>query len=64
LGRKAKQWSRDRDALINAGDVYAPRWGELELTVPAFTGFALERYEKDSAGDARLATLDQMRARL
>jgi hypothetical protein len=64
LGKNAKQWSRNRDALISAGDVYAPRRGELELTVPAFADFILERYEQDSQGDSRFATLDQMRARL
>jgi hypothetical protein len=38
-------YSRTRDELITEGDIYAPRRGELALTVPLFAQYLLANYE-------------------
>jgi hypothetical protein len=63
LDSPTKSWSGAREELLAAGDVYAPAWGELELTIPAFGPYALEHYASDS-GNAKLQTLKQMQHNL
>ncbi len=41
LERDQRSWSRVRQSLIEAGDIYAPRRGVLEITVPALAQYAL-----------------------
>lgn len=66
LERDQRSWSRVRGTLIEAGDIYAPRRGVLELTVPALGRYALHQYPelRDRAADAaRLVSPDQMTRR-
>lgn len=50
---------------MEAGDIYAPRRGVFEITVPAFGRYALEQYpelrRRDTTPD-RLVALERMRA--
>jgi hypothetical protein len=63
LGKTQKALSVARDALITEGDVYAPRWGELALTVPLFGPYLLAHYDQARArSTSKLMPLDEMRA--
>ena len=55
-------YSRTRDELITEGDIYAPRRGELALTVPLFAQYLLANYEhvRDRTSVPLLA-LEEMR---
>jgi hypothetical protein len=55
LGRPQQALSQVRDTLITKGEVYAPRRGELALTVPVFARYLLANYE---ASRQRSAGLD------
>lgn len=46
LGRPQSKWSRTRADLIEAGEVYAPRRGVLEIAVPALARYATRHYEE------------------
>lgn len=66
LGRDQRSWSRVRQSLIEAGDLYNPRRGVLEITVPALGRYALHHYPDLAARAAvsdHLVTLDTMRTR-
>lgn len=64
LDRDQRSWSRARQSLIEAGDVYAPRRGVLEITVPALAVYALREYpELQRRSPGRLVAIEQMRAR-
>jgi hypothetical protein len=39
LGRTSQALAPTRDALIKRALCYAPRWGEIEFTVPMFDEF-------------------------
>jgi hypothetical protein len=46
LGREDRRsYSRTRDELITEGDLFAPRRGELALTVPLLAPYLLAHYE-------------------
>jgi hypothetical protein len=63
LGKAQKALSAARDALITEGDVYAPRWGELALTVPLFGPYLLAHYdEARGRATSKLMSLGEMRA--
>lgn len=64
LGRPSQAFSRIRDELITEGDVYAPRRGELAMTVPLFAPYLLAHYE-EARGRAtnELLSLAEMRRR-
>jgi hypothetical protein len=65
LKREQRSWSRVRQSLIEAGDIYAPRRGVLEITVPALGRYALHQYPELRRGATtpdRLVALDDMRA--
>lgn len=67
LGRRQQKSSPVRDALIEAGDIYAPRRGHVQLTVRLFGRYILDQYEIARAGAARpdtLLSLDAMRENL
>jgi hypothetical protein len=56
---------RTRDALITESDVYAPRRGELALTVPLFARYLLTHYEHArSHATTSLATPESIRRNL
>lgn len=64
LGREQRSWSRVRQNLIEAGDVYAPRRGVLEITMPALALYALHEYpDLQGRSGERLVSLDEMRLR-
>lgn len=64
LDRDQRSWSRVRQSLIEAGDVYAPRRGVLEITVPALGRYALHEYpELQRRSPDRLVAIEEMRAR-
>jgi hypothetical protein len=55
-------YSRTRDELITEGDIYAPRRGELALTVPLFAQYLLANYEHvRGRASVPLLPLDEMR---
>jgi len=45
LGRAVRDLSPIRQALIAAGEIYAPQWGQVALAMPALGPYLLERYE-------------------
>ncbi len=62
LGRTQHEFSWLREELIQEGDVYAPRRGQLAMGVPMFNRYVLSHYERsrpDASTD--LLSLDQMR---
>ncbi|GAB3076761.1 AAA family ATPase [Nocardioides zeae] len=64
LGRDQRSWSRVRQNLIESGDIYAPRRGVLEITMPALARYALHEYpDLQSRSGERLASLDDMHQR-
>lgn len=64
LGRDQRSWSRVRQNLIETGDIYAPRRGVLEITMPALTRYALHEYpDLQGRSGERLVSLDEMRRR-
>lgn len=65
LDREQRSWSRVRQSLIEAGDIYAPRRGVLEITVPALARYALNEYpDLQRRSHDRLVALEQMRQRI
>jgi hypothetical protein len=44
LGWNQRTWSAVRESLIRAGDIYPPRRGELQVSVPALANYALQNY--------------------
>lgn len=44
LDRRQGSWSTVRESLIRSGDVYVPRRGELQISVPALANYALGAY--------------------
>jgi hypothetical protein len=55
-------YSRTRDELITEGDIYAPRRGELALTVPLFAQYLLANYEHvHGRASVPLLALEEMR---
>jgi hypothetical protein len=55
-------YSRTRDELITEGDIYAPRRGELALTVPLFAHYLLANYEHvHGRASVPLLALEEMR---
>ncbi|MFT4296191.1 MAG: ATP-binding protein [Micropruina sp.] len=65
LGREQREISWIREELLIEGDVYAPRRGQLHMTVPLFRSFVLGRYESVRAdAETRLLSLDEMRHNL
>jgi hypothetical protein len=64
LDREQRSWSRVRQSLIEAGDIYAPRRGVLEITVPALARYALHEYpDLQRRSRERLVALEQMQER-
>jgi hypothetical protein len=64
LGRDQRSWSRVRQNLIETGDIYAPRRGVLEITMPALARYALHEYpDLQGRSGERLVSLDEMRRR-
>lgn len=64
LNREQRSWSRVRQSLIEAGDMYAARRGVLEITVPALARYSLHEYlDLQRLSRERLAALEQMRQR-
>jgi hypothetical protein len=62
LGKARASISDTRDALITEGDVFAPRWGELALTVPLFGGYLLAHYdEARERATTQLLSLEELR---
>jgi len=62
LGRSQKELSWIREALIEEGDVYAPKRGELAMAVPLFGRYVLEHYERARQDSTTaLLSLDQLR---
>ena len=65
LGRDQREISWIREELIAEGDVYAPRRGQLSMTVPLSRDYVLSRYEALRADtETRLLTMDEMSANL
>lgn len=55
-------FSRTRNELVIAGDIYALRYGEMALTDPLMTGYLLARYEElRTRASAPLLPLEEMR---
>lgn len=64
LDREQRSWSRVRQSLIEVGDIYAPRRGVLEITVPALARYAVHEYpELQQHSGERLVAIEQMRDR-
>ncbi|MGV0714708.1 AAA family ATPase [Mycolicibacterium sp. XJ662] len=63
LGRTSQELSWIRQALIEEGDVFAPKRGQLCLTVPLMAPFVLARYEqaRRDTGDDVILSLEAMR---
>jgi len=61
LGRTQQDLSWLREELIEEGDIYAPKRGQLAMAVPLFNRYVLSHYER-SRPDAATAvlTLDEM----
>lgn len=61
LGRTQQELSWLREELIEEGDVYAPKRGQLAMAVPLFNQYVLSHYERTrpEAGTP-LLSLDQM----
>jgi hypothetical protein len=65
LGRTQKDLSWIREVLIEEGDVYAPKRGQLALAVPLFGPYVLAHYEQARAeASTPLLSLSQMRHHL
>jgi hypothetical protein len=61
LGRSAQELSWLRDQLIDEGDIYSPRRGELVMAVPLFNDYVLSHYEQArSSMTADVLSLEQM----
>lgn len=63
LDRAANQLSATRDALIRAGDVYAPARGKITLAQPLMRGIAPQQYHATEEGKPGLPTLAEMASR-
>jgi hypothetical protein len=65
LDRPAKDLSWLRDELIKSGDIYAPAWGMLRLTVPTFAQYVLAHYDETVPRTTTpVASLATIRARM
>ena len=67
LGRPQQSLSQVRDTLIAKGEVYAPRRGELALTVPVFAPYLRANYEaarQRSSSGPGLLPLEEMQRNL
>ena len=66
LGRSHRSAAMVRQKLIEQGDIYAPRRGQVRMSMPVFVPYVLARYEEARAesGSAHILSLDQMRAAL
>jgi hypothetical protein len=63
LGRPRSALSWIRDELLEEGDVYVPRYGELAMAVPLFGHYIVERYEHARDEHTQpLLSLEDMRA--
>jgi len=63
LGRTQQELSWLREELIEEGDVYAPRRGQLAMAVPLFSRYVLSHYERTRPDASMpLLTLEQMLA--
>jgi hypothetical protein len=61
LGRSQQDLSWLREELIEEGDVYAPKRGQLAMAVPIFNRFVLSRYESARPeASTELMTLSEM----
>lgn len=61
LGRSQQELSWLREELIEEGDVYAPKRGQLAMAVPLFNRFVLSHYERTRPEAAtELLSLQQM----
>jgi len=61
LGRTQQELSWLREELIEEGDVYAPKRGQLAMAVPLFNRYVLSHYESTRPEAATpLLSLDQM----
>lgn len=61
LGRTQQELSWLRRELIQEGDIYAPRRGQLAMAVPLFSRFVLAHYERTRVdASTPLLTLEQM----
>lgn len=59
--RSPTTYTRTRDELITEGDLYAPRRGELALTVPLMRPYLLAHYEELRArANVPILALDEM----
>jgi hypothetical protein len=66
LGRTLTELSWVRQELVKHGDIYAPRYGQVSLSVPALAPYVLAQYPDtvQANGTTPLATLDEMAARI
>ncbi len=63
LGRTQQELSWLREELIEEGDIYAPKRGQLVMAVPLFNRYVLSHYERTRPEAATaLLTLEQMLA--
>ncbi len=63
LGRTQQDLSWLREELIEEGDVYAPKRGQLAMAVPLFNRYVLSHYERSRPDAATaLLSLDEMLA--
>jgi hypothetical protein len=61
LGRTQQDLSWLREELIEEGDIYAPKRGQLAMAVPLFNRYVLSHYERSRPDAATpLLTLDEM----
>lgn len=61
LGRSQQELSWLREELIEEGDIYAPKRGQLAMAVPLFNRYVLSRYERTRPEAATpLLSLQQM----
>jgi hypothetical protein len=63
LGRTQQELSWLREELIEKGDIYAPKRGQLAMAVPLFNRYVLSHYERTRPEAATaLLSLEQMKA--
>lgn len=63
LGRTQQELSWLREELIEEGDIYAPKRGQLAMAVPLFNRYVLSHYERTRPEAATvLLSLEEMRA--
>lgn len=66
LGRESRASAMVRQKLIEQGDIYAPRRGQVRMSMPVFVPFVLARYEeaREESETRQILSLDQMRANI